>query len=274
MPVNIESICKAHFGAHYCLFYRSRKDLVSFLAQYFTRGVENGEYCMLVTADDEVEKLARKKINLVTPDACNEGVKIIPAQDWYLKGGCFEIDRVCQDWAESLRTGLIQGSRGIRVSGDLGWSDDSIWHTLMDYEARLNDIIPYNKFIAVCSYPLENLSASQLVEIIKRHQLTIANDGGKWQVYNTLDPDNLPGFLGRASGVSDLKLGRDIIFGYPAIYPEKCNGCALCIDVCQEGLLFMENQRIAIRAGADCDWCGSCEQVCPAGAISCPFDII
>jgi NAD-dependent dihydropyrimidine dehydrogenase PreA subunit len=277
MPVNIDSICTAHFGAHYCLFYRSREDLVAFLTQYFARGMENGEYCMWVTADDEVERMARKELSAAVPDMSSTGknkVRFIGVHDWYLKGGNFDTGRVCRSWGESLSSPDIKDSGGVRASGDLGWFNDSIWHNLMDYEARLNDIIPHNRFIAVCSYPLENLSASQLVDIIRRHQLTIVKDNGEWQVFNTVIPENPPRFLSQAPGMSALKLKKDIVFSHPLIYPEKCNGCGICVDVCQRGLLFMDNNKVFIRTDADCDWCGYCERVCTTAAISCPFAVV
>jgi NAD-dependent dihydropyrimidine dehydrogenase PreA subunit len=148
-----------------------------------------------------------------------------------------------------------------------------MWHNLMEYETKMNIDIPHNNFIAVCSYPLGNLSSSKVTDIIKRHQLAIAKDNGGWQVFNTINQENLPGFLKQAAGSPDIKLNDDIIFSRPVIYPEKCNGCGICTAVCEKGILYLDNQKIAVRAGISCDWCTICEAVCPAGAIACPFDI-
>jgi len=60
----------------------------------------------------------------------------------------------------------------------------------------------------------------------------------------------------------------------PVIDPKKCDGCGLCVAVCQCHALVMVNNVIAVIETVECDWCTDCEAVCPTGAISCPFDIV
>ena len=64
----------------------------------------------------------------------------------------------------------------------------------------------------------------------------------------------------------------------PVIDYGKCDCCGLCVSVCKchrlviaEGILTIMQQEKCNRCGR---WCTECEDVCPAGAISCPFDII
>lgn len=277
MFVNVDSICKAHFGAHYCLFYRSKNGLVDFLTQYFKQGIDNGEYCMWVTPDIETENMAQKKLSSLAADTGSpiyrEKLKFVGTDDWYLRDGHFDTERICQCWEESLNNPDIQCCKGLRATGDLGWYDEKIWQSLMHYEARLNDIIPHNRFIAICTYPIDNLSPIQISEILKRHQLAIAEDKGNWQVFNTFNPGSLPGFLADAYVTFSLKPDTDIIFSRPLIFPEKCDGCGICVDVCERDLLYLDNHSVAIKNDLECNWCGDCETVCPSGAISCPFDI-
>ncbi len=60
----------------------------------------------------------------------------------------------------------------------------------------------------------------------------------------------------------------------PVVDQEKCNGCGLCISVCTCKGLVLVNNVVAVLETIECDWCTWCEAVCPAGAISCPFEII
>ncbi|RJO61217.1 MAG: 4Fe-4S dicluster domain-containing protein [Dehalococcoidia bacterium] len=60
----------------------------------------------------------------------------------------------------------------------------------------------------------------------------------------------------------------------PQIDMEKCDGCGLCVGVCQNNGLEMRSELAVFIGGDACTWCGLCEAVCPQDAISCPFDII
>jgi MinD superfamily P-loop ATPase len=60
----------------------------------------------------------------------------------------------------------------------------------------------------------------------------------------------------------------------PVIDPPKCDGCGLCVGVCQCNALAIVNNIVAIIETVECNWCTDCELVCPTGAISCPFEII
>jgi MinD superfamily P-loop ATPase len=60
----------------------------------------------------------------------------------------------------------------------------------------------------------------------------------------------------------------------PSIDTEKCNGCGLCVGVCQCNGLEMHNHVVIFVGGDGCSWCGACEAVCPEGAIGCPFEIV
>jgi MinD superfamily P-loop ATPase len=60
----------------------------------------------------------------------------------------------------------------------------------------------------------------------------------------------------------------------PVIDPKKCNGCGLCISVCQCGALILIDNIVTVIATTECDWCTECEAVCITGALSCPFEIV
>ncbi|MBI4286800.1 MAG: 4Fe-4S binding protein [Chloroflexi bacterium] len=62
--------------------------------------------------------------------------------------------------------------------------------------------------------------------------------------------------------------------GGPTIVRELCNGCGLCIDVCQPGGLVQIDGSVELAQSAECDDCGECEAVCPTGAIGFAYDIV
>ena len=60
----------------------------------------------------------------------------------------------------------------------------------------------------------------------------------------------------------------------PIINPELCNGCGLCLTVCDCGALILTGSIIAFAETEDCGYCTECEAVCPTGAIQCPYEIV
>lgn len=60
------------------------------------------------------------------------------------------------------------------------------------------------------------------------------------------------------------------------VHPERCDGCAFCVDVCPVGALRVEpnprrpGRRIVILAPRLCQGCGVCQATCPKEAILIP----
>ena len=275
---SIQSICKGHWGAHYCLFYRSKEDLVNLLAHYFKYGLENNEFCIWVAADTTVEKEAQKALSDITPDLENFKVKgqieFANSGEWYLKDGTFRSNLVSKSWYDKLDYSTGQGYNGMRVTGDLGWHDEAVWQSLMDYEMHLNEVIPHARLVVICSYPLEKLNASKLIDILRHHQLAIAKNNGEWHILDVLKAEKAAELLTGAASSPGTEPQKQDVFNLPVLYADSCNGCGLCIDVCETGLLYLENGRVAIRKDGTCSWCTYCEVVCETDAIVCPFEII
>ena len=60
----------------------------------------------------------------------------------------------------------------------------------------------------------------------------------------------------------------------PKIDQEKCDGCGLCISVCDCGAIVLIEGTITIVETENCQWCTMCEIVCPTGALTCAFEIV
>ena len=49
--------------------------------------------------------------------------------------------------------------------------------------------------------------------------------------------------------------------------PEKCTGCATCLEVCPQGVLALVEDKVQIVDQDACMECGACARNCPEGAI-------
>jgi len=57
--------------------------------------------------------------------------------------------------------------------------------------------------------------------------------------------------------------------GIIKIFYDRCNSCGLCVKVCKDFSLVMENNKLAISSHPvfGCVACGQCMAVCPTDAI-------
>ena len=86
------------WGAHFCLFYRTKQDLIDILVPYFKAGLENNEFCIWVTANPLTPKQAENNLKKAVPDLdtyLKKGqIEILPYDRLYLYRGRFDRQRV------------------------------------------------------------------------------------------------------------------------------------------------------------------------------------
>ncbi len=50
-------------------------------------------------------------------------------------------------------------------------------------------------------------------------------------------------------------------------FPEKCTGCAMCVEVCPHAVFYMNDKKAIIADRDMCMECGACANNCAFGAI-------
>ncbi len=185
----ITLVGKLPWGTHFCQFYRTRTDLLDMLIPYFKAGLENNEKCVLVTSDFFTEKDAQKAFSKKIPGFSgylDKGqMEIFPYTDWYLKGGSFDLQRTLNMWMEKHDAALSGGYAGLRVSGNPYWIDNKKdWDDFAAYEAAINKVIGGTKLLVLCTYSLNKCGVSEILDVVKNHEFTLAMNQGVWQVVN------------------------------------------------------------------------------------------
>ena len=174
------------WGTHLCQFYETKSDLIDILVPYFVEGLQSNEACMWVTSEplhveEATAALAREVPNLDTFIKSGQ-LLILPYEEWYLKGGMFDADRVLEGWVEKEREALSRGFDGLRLTGNTFWIERSLWKRFTDYEEAVNNVIGEHRMIAVCTYRLEKCSGSDVIDVLRNHAGTIIKKGAIWSV--------------------------------------------------------------------------------------------
>ena len=106
------------WGAHICLFYETKQDLLDAHVTYFKAGLESNECCIWAISEPITEQEARDALAQGMPDFerhLAEGrIELLSGREWYLKGEEYDLQRITGGWHEKLRTALAGGCQGIR----------------------------------------------------------------------------------------------------------------------------------------------------------------
>ena len=174
------------WGTHFCQFYQTREDLVDILVPYFKAGLENNEFCLWITGEPLGEKEAQEALKKAMPDFdgyFKKGqIEILPYDKWYLKKGVFNIERVLNGLIDKLNQALAKGYDGLRLNDTTSWVGKKDWQSFTNYEAEVNNIISKYHMIAICSYCLGKCAASDLIDIVINHQISIIRREGDWKI--------------------------------------------------------------------------------------------
>lgn len=180
------------WGTHFCQFYKTKKDLLDILIPYFKAGLENDEKCILVTSDFLTQEEAHKAFNKSIsgfPGYLEKGqLEIFPYTDWYLRGGSFDLKRTLNMWMDKHAAALSGGYAGLRVSGNPYWIDNQKdWDDFACYEAEINKVIGGTKLLVLCTYSLKKCGVSEILDVVKNHEFTLAMNQGVWQIVKMPD---------------------------------------------------------------------------------------
>src|SRR6266403_1566721 len=179
----------AAWGAHFCLFYETKQDLLDTLISYCKSGLEREEYCLWIVAEPLTIEEARAALKNAVPDLdrcfADSRLEIVAARDWFLPGGVFDGKRLTASWYEKLASLSARGYPGMRITGDTTWLSKKEWTHFCDYEDGLNEVIGNQRLAVLCTYPLAACGAPQILDVVRTHQFVLARRHGNWDVVET-----------------------------------------------------------------------------------------
>jgi DNA-binding CsgD family transcriptional regulator len=177
------------WGAHICVFYDTKDDLLDTAAAYFRAGLESNEFCVWAISEPISEVEAKTALRRAIPDLQAQltagRIEIIPGADWYLRGNQFDLQRITGGWNEKLRGALAKGFDGMRVSGNAFWIESNHWQAFCEYEHELDRSLTGQRMVVLCTYSLQASRAVDLLDVARAHQCCTARRNGDWEFLAT-----------------------------------------------------------------------------------------
>jgi PAS domain S-box-containing protein len=174
------------WGTHFCHFYETRQDLLDILIPFFRAGLEGNEFCVWVVADPFTAEEARDALRRGIPGAerlLSEGrMEVVQHTDWYLQGGGFDAARVVGYWEGKLDEALARGYAGLRRNGIGAGLVEEYREAVVEFDRALDESLAGKRMILLCSYPLSEVDAALVFDVVQAHEVAVVRRGSKWEV--------------------------------------------------------------------------------------------
>jgi hypothetical protein len=151
------------------------------LGSFIKEGFERGDKaCHLVDPDlreDHLRRLADAGIEVA--QAMDSGqLELRRWQDAYLSGDRFDQDAMLALIEEVLQSGAASGYPLTRLVAHMEWAlrDNPGVGDLVEYETRLNYVLPKYDDPVICTYDLSKFSASVVMDVMRTHPVVIIGE--------------------------------------------------------------------------------------------------
>ncbi len=178
----IDTIGSVSWGTHFCQLYHTKQDLMDIIVPYLKAGLENNEFCIWIALNpQEAKKALRRSVPDLEIYLEKRQIEIIHYNDWYLREGFFDLKTALNGWVEKVNKALASDYEGLRLTEDIFSLGDEYRDDFTEYEREINRVIGNYQIIALCTYPLNEYNASEIIDVITNHQFALVKKEGKWE---------------------------------------------------------------------------------------------
>jgi hypothetical protein len=163
--------------SHGCAFFHGREDEYKILMPFIKEGLDAGDRAVqIIGADHRAELIRRLTETGVDALAAEQRGQLVVRswEDAVLRGSRFDQHAMIGALQEIGADGE-QRSGVTRIWANMGWAlgDFPGAHDVVEYESRLNYVLPKYDIAAVCTYDLSQFGASVVMDILRTHPQVI-----------------------------------------------------------------------------------------------------
>jgi hypothetical protein len=180
---------------HVCAFFNSIDEQHRVLRFFLKDGFDQGDKAFHLVdperREDHLRRLAEAGIDV--EQAIDSGqLEVRPWQEGPLRGDRFDQDTWLGSFEEVLQSGAAAGYAQTRFLAQMEWAlvDLPGVDDLIEFETRVNDVIPKYDDTVICAYDLSKFGAGTVMYALRTHPVVII--GGLMQENPFyMDPDQL-----------------------------------------------------------------------------------
>jgi hypothetical protein len=163
---------------HICAFFNSVEEEHRVLRSFITEGLDRGEKAFHIVdpalREEHLKRLTDAGVSVERAMGSGQ-LEVRPWQHAYLRGDRFDQDAMLALIEEVLQSGTAAGYPLTRLLAHMEWGclDKSGVDDLVEYETRLNYVLPKYDDPVICTYDLSKFGASVAMDIMRTHPVVI-----------------------------------------------------------------------------------------------------
>jgi hypothetical protein len=168
-------------SCHACAFFHTEQQFYRVLLPFIQEGIAAGDRAVHIVdaakRDRHVEALVAAGIDAERSQQAQQ-LEVRRWEDAYLRDGHFDQDAMLALIQEVLEDGHRHKFPMTRLVANMEWAleDRPGVSDIVEYESRLNYILPKYDDTVVCTYDLGKFSASAVMDILRTHPMVIVGE--------------------------------------------------------------------------------------------------
>jgi hypothetical protein len=168
-------------SCHACAFFYSRDEEERVLLPFLKEGLEAGDRFFHVVPQDyqpaRRRSLVDSGVDLAAAEHAGQ-VELRPWEEAYLRGGRFDQDAMLDLIQQVLSDGKERGYGLTRLWANMEWALEDLpgVHDIVEYETRLNYVLPKYDDVVVCTYDISKFGAGVVMDILRTHPEVIIGE--------------------------------------------------------------------------------------------------
>jgi hypothetical protein len=163
---------------HVCAFFHSAEEEYRVLLPFVKEGLARGEKAFHIVdpklRDEHLERLSSAGVDVPSVEK-NGQFELHHWHEVYLRDGHFDKDRMLACMQDVLEQSQRDGFPLARVMGHAEWASGD-WpgvDDFLEYECRLNNIIPQYKDAVICLYNLTKCGGNLIIDVMRTHPMIL-----------------------------------------------------------------------------------------------------
>lgn len=161
-------------GAHICYFYTDEAERDRVMGDFLASGLQAHEKVICSVDDEASNPMVGRLRDLKMPEGA---LNVVSCEGAYYPAGRFKPQETLDLIQAFYRQAVDQeGYAGARGTGPMTWSldgDRTDLPTVLDYEAKVNDLCQAHPYTACCQYDARQCTGQMMMDILSVHPAVI-----------------------------------------------------------------------------------------------------